>query len=76
MIFDDYLDGTLLKTLERRVRSYQSRNIDRTSAEEAAVTAFLRLRLRSVEGANGEGGATGGGRLLAERGPAKAVRVA
>jgi DNA topoisomerase-1 len=47
-IFDGYLDGTLLKTLERRVKSYQSRNIDQMSAEEAAVTAFLRLRLRAA----------------------------
>ena len=47
-IFDGYLDGTLLQTLERRVKAYQSRNIDRMSAEEAAVTAFLRLRLRSA----------------------------
>ena len=48
-IFDGYLDGTLLKALERRVKTYQSRNIDRMSAEEAAVTAFLRLRLRSAQ---------------------------
>lgn len=48
-IFDGYLDGTLLKALERRVKAYQSHNIDRLSAEEAAVTAFLRLRLRSAE---------------------------
>lgn len=48
-IFEGYLDGTLLKALERRVKNYQSRNIDRMSAEEAAVTAFLRLRLRSAE---------------------------
>ena len=48
-IFDGYLDGTLVKTLEQRVRRYQSGNIERMSAEEAAVTAFLRLRLRSVE---------------------------
>lgn len=48
-IFDGYLDGSLLKTLEQRVSRYQSSNIDRMSAEEAAVTAFLRLRLRSAE---------------------------
>jgi DNA topoisomerase-1 len=48
-IFDGYLDGTLVKTLERRVSRYQSSNIDRMSAEEAAVTAFLRLRLRTAE---------------------------
>ena len=74
-IFDGYLDGTLVKTLERRVRSYQSRNIDRMSAEEAAVTAFLRLRLRSAERPNG-GGRAVSARLLAERGPVKAVGVA
>jgi DNA topoisomerase IB len=44
-IFDGYLDGTL----ERRVESYQSSNINRMSAEEAAVTAFLRLWLRSAK---------------------------
>lgn len=48
-IFDGYLDGSLVKTLEQRVSRYQSSNIDRMSAEEAAVTAFLRLRLRSAE---------------------------
>ncbi len=51
-IFDGYLDGTLVKTLERRVKTYQSRNIDRMSAEEAAVTAFLRLRLRAASRSN------------------------
>jgi DNA topoisomerase-1 len=48
-IFDGYLDGSLVRTLEQRIRRYQSSNVDRMSAEEAAVTAFLRLRLRSVE---------------------------
>jgi hypothetical protein len=48
-IFDGYLDGSLVKTLEQRVSRYQSSNIDRMSAGEAAVTAFLRLRLRSAE---------------------------
>jgi DNA topoisomerase I len=46
-IFDGYLDGSLVKTLEARIRHYQSGNIERMSAEEGAVTAFLRLRLRS-----------------------------
>jgi DNA topoisomerase-1 len=46
-IFDGYLDGTLVRTLERRVSRYQWSNIARMSAKEAAVTAFLRLRLRS-----------------------------
>jgi DNA topoisomerase-1 len=48
-IFDGYLDGSLVKTLEQRVSRYQSSNIDQMSAEEAAVTAFLRLRLRAAE---------------------------
>jgi DNA topoisomerase I len=47
-IFDGYFDGSLVKTLEKRIRRYQSGNTSRLSAEEAAVTAFLRLRLRSV----------------------------
>ena len=46
-IFDGYLDGSLVKTLEQRVSRHQSANIERMSDEEAAVTAFLRLRLRS-----------------------------
>jgi DNA topoisomerase-1 len=44
-IFDGYLDGTLRKTLETRIRAYQARCVAQMSAEEAAVTAFLRLRL-------------------------------
>jgi DNA topoisomerase-1 len=48
-IFDGYLDGSLIKTLEQRVSRYQSAHIERMSAEEAAVTAFLRLRLRSAK---------------------------
>jgi DNA topoisomerase-1 len=44
-IFDGYLDGTLSKTLDDRVRAHQARHIAHISAEEAAVTAFLRLRL-------------------------------
>jgi DNA topoisomerase-1 len=45
-IFDGYLDGTLSKTLEKSLRAHQSRRVAQMSAEEAAVTAFLRLRLR------------------------------
>jgi DNA topoisomerase-1 len=56
-IFDGYLDGTLVKTLEQRVRRYQASNIDRMSAEESAVTAFLRLRLRSAARAGRNRGA-------------------
>jgi DNA topoisomerase-1 len=44
-IFDGYLDGTLLATLAQKTRSYLARNIEGMTAEEAAVTAFLRLRL-------------------------------
>jgi DNA topoisomerase I len=44
-IFDGYLDGTLLATLTDRTSSYLAENIGGMSAEEAAVTAFLRLRL-------------------------------
>ena len=46
VIFDGYLDGTLVKTLERRVKARRSGQIDRMSAEERAVAAFLRMRLR------------------------------
>jgi DNA topoisomerase-1 len=44
-IFEGYLDGTLLATLEAKTRSYLAENLEGMSAEEAAVTAFLRLRL-------------------------------
>jgi DNA topoisomerase I len=47
-IFDGYLDGTLVKMLERHVSRHQSRNTECLSADEAAVAAFLRLRLRST----------------------------
>ena len=47
-IFDGYLDGTLLRTLARRTRSYLTRHVAGMSAEEAAVTAFLRLRLETL----------------------------
>jgi DNA topoisomerase-1 len=49
-IFDGYLDGTLTRTLDARIRAHQSRHIKDMSAEEAAVTAFLRLRLKSRPG--------------------------
>lgn len=44
-IFDGYVDGTLLAALEQKTRSHLAENIEGMSAEEAAVTAFLRLRL-------------------------------
>jgi DNA topoisomerase-1 len=47
-IFDGYLDGSLVKTLAARTRAHLKRNIDGMSAEEAAVTAFLRLRLERL----------------------------
>ena len=47
-IFEGYLDGTLLRTLAERTRDYLAENIEGMSAEEAAVTAFLRLRLSNL----------------------------
>jgi len=47
-IFEGYLDGTLVRTLADRTRVYLKRNIGGMSAEEAAVTAFLRLRLETL----------------------------
>lgn len=44
-IFEGYLDGTLCDVLAQRTQEYLARNIDGMSAEEAAVAAFLRLRL-------------------------------
>ena len=44
-IFEGYLDGTLLEALAEKSRAYLADNLDGMSPEEAAVTAFLRLRL-------------------------------
>jgi DNA topoisomerase I len=44
-ILEGYLDGSMLQTLAENTRKYLAENIDGMSAEEAAVTAFLRLRL-------------------------------
>jgi DNA topoisomerase-1 len=44
-ILDGYVDGTLLKALAARAETCLKENIEHMSAEEAAVTAFLRLRL-------------------------------
>ena len=44
-IFDGYVDGTLLEALAAKTTTYLKENIDNMSAEEAAVTTFLRLRL-------------------------------
>jgi DNA topoisomerase-1 len=44
-IFEGFLDGTLLTTLAEKTRIYLAAEIEGMSAEEAAVVAFLRLRL-------------------------------
>src|SRR6202040_3591913 len=44
-ILDGYVDGTLLDALAAKTEDYLKENVDGMSAEEAAVTAFLRLRL-------------------------------
>jgi hypothetical protein len=43
--FEGFLDGTLLATLAEKTRVYLAQKIEGMSAEEAAVVAFLRLRL-------------------------------
>jgi DNA topoisomerase I len=48
-IFDGYLDGTLLATLKEQTRQYLAENVTGLSAEEAAVAAFLSLRLGQLE---------------------------
>lgn len=48
-IFDGYLDGTLLITLERRMSRCQSNGSDSLGAEEAAVMGFLRARLKPTQ---------------------------
>lgn len=44
-IFEGYFDGTLLTTLAEKTGLYLTEEIEGMSAEEAAVVAFLRLRL-------------------------------
>lgn len=44
-ILEGYLDGTLLAALAEKSRDYLAEHLDGMSAEEAAVTAFLRFRL-------------------------------
>lgn len=44
-ILEGYLDGTLLAVLAERSRDYLAEHFDGMTAEEAAVTAFLRFRL-------------------------------
>ena len=48
-IFDGYLDGTLLTSLKEQARDYLAENVIGMSAEEAAVAAFLSLRLGQLE---------------------------
>jgi DNA topoisomerase I len=48
-IFEGYLDETSLTTLREQTRTYLAENITGLSAEEAAVTAFLSLRLGELE---------------------------
>ena len=48
-IFDGYLDGTLLSTPKEETRKYLTENVAGMSAEEAAVAAFLSLRLGELE---------------------------
>jgi DNA topoisomerase-1 len=48
-VLDGYLDGTLLTTLKEQTRAYLTDNIAGMSAEEAAVAAFLGLRLGELE---------------------------
>lgn len=48
-IFDGYLDGTLLKTLQDTTQAYLAENVTGLNAEEAAVVAFLRLRLGELD---------------------------
>jgi DNA topoisomerase-1 len=47
-IFEGYLDGTLLRTLAVRTRAYMTKNIEGMTAEEAAVVAFLRLKIAKL----------------------------
>jgi DNA topoisomerase I len=48
-IFKGYLDGTLLATLKGQTRKYLADNVTGMSPEEAAVAAFLSLRLGELE---------------------------
>ena len=44
-VLDGYMDGTLLQSLADQAGAYLEENIHGMTPEEAAVTAFLRLRL-------------------------------
>jgi DNA topoisomerase I len=60
-IFDGYLDGTLLTTLKEQTHAYLTENVSGLSAEEAAVAAFLRLRLDELERQQKESGKSSAG---------------
>jgi hypothetical protein len=47
-IFEGFLDGTPLATLAEKTRVYLAEEIESMNAEEAAVAAFLRLRLAEL----------------------------
>ena len=47
-ILDGYMDGTLLQSLADEAGAYLEENIHGMKPEEAAVTAFLRLRLAEL----------------------------
>ena len=51
-VLEGYLDGTLLQALAERTGDYLREHIDGMSPEEAAVTAFLRLRLGELAEGN------------------------
>jgi DNA topoisomerase-1 len=48
-ILDGYLDGSLLTALAEQAEAHLIENIAGMTAEEAAVTAFLRLRLDALD---------------------------
>jgi DNA topoisomerase I len=58
-IFEGYLDGTLLRMLANKTQAYLRRNIAGMSAKEAAVVAFLRLRLTKLAAEEASAGSTG-----------------
>jgi DNA topoisomerase-1 len=47
-VLESYLDGTMLEALADNTSKYLAENINGLSAEEAAVAAFLRLRLNEL----------------------------
>jgi DNA topoisomerase-1 len=74
-IFDGYLDGTLLTTLKEETQTYLAENVAGMTAEEAAVAAFLRLRLGELEKQQKEAaGPAGNGRNTRSR-PQRAAPI-